>query len=72
MGFGADLLKKTAEIGIRTPVSGKLLPVCPTNDRRRCDHISELHAKFGQNLKELWTVSVLAVLAPHRADISSD
>ena len=28
---------------------GKLLPVCPTNNRRRSDHISEPHAKFGEN-----------------------
>ena len=28
---------------------GKLLPVCLTNNRWRCDHISELHAKFCEN-----------------------
>jgi len=28
---------------------GKLLTVCLTNNRRRSDHISEPHAKFGEN-----------------------
>jgi len=28
---------------------GKLLPVCLTNNRRRCDHTCEPHARFGQN-----------------------
>ena len=28
---------------------GKQLPVCPTNNRRRSDHISEPHAKFDEN-----------------------
>jgi len=29
---------------------GKLLPVCLTINRRWSDHISEPHAKFGENL----------------------
>jgi len=29
----------------------RLLPVCLTNNRRWCDHISEPHAKFGENQK---------------------
>jgi len=28
---------------------GKLLPVCLTNNKHRSDHISEPHAKFGEN-----------------------
>jgi len=61
MGFGADLLKMwsperencrngnphTSKIG--TSKIGKLLPVCLTNNRRRCDHIAEPHAKVGEN-----------------------
>ena len=32
------------------PKIGKLLPVCVTNNRRRNDHISDPHAKFGERL----------------------
>jgi len=32
-----------------TPKIGKLLPVCLTKNRRRCDHICEPHAKLGKN-----------------------
>ena len=32
------------------PKIGKLLPVCLTMNRRWCDHIYELHAKFAENL----------------------
>jgi len=31
----------------------KLLPVCVTNNRRRIDHISEPHAKFGENRRRI-------------------
>jgi len=34
---------------------GELLPVCLTNNTHRSDHISEPHAQFGENRKELWT-----------------
>jgi len=55
MGFGADLLKmwlpEPENCQNRNPHTskiGKLLPVFLTNNRRRCDHISEPHAKFGE------------------------
>jgi len=56
MGFGADLSKNVVIRAWILPKSdphiskiGKLLPVCLTNNRRRSDHISEPHEKFGEN-----------------------
>jgi len=59
VGFGADLLKNMVDrltepenFQNRNPHTskiGKLHPVCLTNNRRRCDHISEPHAKFSEN-----------------------
>ena len=61
MGFCADVLKmwspESVNCGNRNPHTskiGKLLPVCLTNNDRRNDHISDQHAKFGENW-ELWT-----------------
>jgi len=61
MGFGADLLKNEVtepencrNLNPHTSKMGKLLPVCLTNNRRRSDHISEMHAKFVEIGKELW------------------
>jgi len=34
---------------LHTSKIGKLLPVCLTNNRHQCDHISEPHVKFGEN-----------------------
>ena len=56
MGSGADLLKMCSpepkNCQNRNPhisKSGKLLPVCLTKYRRRIDHVSEPHAKLGEN-----------------------
>jgi len=55
MGFGADLLKNVVtqpeHCLNRNPHTCKIgkPPVCLTNNRQRSDHISEPHAKFGEN-----------------------
>jgi len=53
MGFGADLLKNCQNWNLHTSKIGKLLPASLTQASIRYDHISELHAKFGENSKEL-------------------
>jgi len=78
MGFSADLLKNvltTWNCQNRNPhISkiGKLLPVCVTNNRRRIDHISEPHAKFGKyrwrivdvipNRIQIWNLHISKIL----------
>jgi len=42
MGFGTDLLKNVCRN-----------PVCLINNRHRCHHTSEPHAKFGQNQQRI-------------------
>jgi len=45
------LVLKTSKI--RKPHISKLLPVCLTNNRHRSNHISEPHAKFGENRQRI-------------------
>ena len=47
MGSGADLLNP------HMSRISKLIPVCLTNNRRRSDHISEPHAKFGEHRRRI-------------------
>jgi len=55
MRLGADLLTNVVTrawiLNLNPHISkiGKPLPVCLTNNSRRSDHISEPHAKFGEN-----------------------
>ena len=56
MGFCADLLKiwspepeNCRKRNPHTSKIGKVLPVCLRNNSHRSEHISEPHAKFGEN-----------------------
>jgi len=51
---------------------GKLLPVCLTNNRRRTDHISELHAKVDRQWSDSIAQTILQMVTQKLFKILSD